>query len=196
MKRKLLAAVILASLLSGIGVQANAAEKNVTHVVTSSPSGAVLLSLAANIINDIKARKTFEFSTPNGSYISLGETFFSRFENQGVVLNSGVGECVTDNRGCWSSAYNSYLPVLVDKNKLASYQVVHTSSLESHFRAAGSGNLILGVAGLVAAVAAGVILVATAPIVTVVGIAATVGLFATFIAGSITACQNLAGRCR
>jgi uncharacterized protein YybS (DUF2232 family) len=44
MKRKALAAVILASLLSGIGVQANAAEKNVTHVVTSSPSTAALLS--------------------------------------------------------------------------------------------------------------------------------------------------------
>lgn len=196
MKRKLLIAAILVSLFSGVGVQANAAEKNVTHVVSSSPNLSTLVSLASTTINDIKARKTFEFSTPKGTYISLGESFFSNLENQGVSLNSGLGACITDNRGCWSSDYGMYLPLLVDKTKLSAFQVVHSSSIDARVRGAGSGNAILGIVGLVSAVAAGVVLVVSAPVLSVVGVATTVGLFAAVIGGYVTACQNLAGRCR
>lgn len=196
MKKKYLVLVTLVSLLNGIGVHANAAERNVTHVIAESPTISDVLSLSASTINDIKARKTFEFSTPKGSFISLGETFFSKLENRGITLNSGLGDCVTDSRGCWSTSYGAYLPVLVDKNKLAAYQALHASALNVHVSGASAGNILIGIAGLVSAVAAGVVLVVAAPALSVVGVATTVGLFAAFIGGSITACQYLAGRCK
>ena len=62
---------------------------------------------------------------------------------------------------------------------------------------AGWGSIVLGVAGLVGAVAAGITLVASLPIVaTATSIAATVGLVAAVVGGGVTACQNLFGRCK
>jgi hypothetical protein len=174
-----------------------AAQKPVSVVAPTEAHSTGEMNLTAGALSAIEDEKTATFFTESGSYITLGSQYFANPSNQGITLRSSLGTCVTDNQGCWSSSTGEYVPVVLDQTKLFKYLSEKNKSTNYSVKKAGWGNTTLGIVGLVGAVAAGAALIVSLPISgTVVGVATAVGLVAAVVGGGITACQNLAGRCK
>lgn len=197
MRNKLIALLATTALLSGISTSAWASQKPVTTVAATELQSTGRMSLTAGALSAIEDEKTATFFTDSGSYITLGSQYFANPSNQGITLRSSLGTCVTDNQGCWSSSTGEYVPVILDQTKLLKYLSSINQSPTYAVKKAGWGNTTLGIVGLVGAIAAGAALIVSLPISgTVVGVATAVGLVAAVVGGGITACQNLAGRCK
>lgn len=114
MRRKLLAITVAIFMVCTSSLSAGASQRESSGRVSSSQHSQFEMLIGPKVQERIREARTFQFSTGGGSYVFLGNDFFSRAENQTLTLQTELGTCTTDSYGCWSQSKGAYLPLLID----------------------------------------------------------------------------------
>ena len=196
MKHKRISIVVIFGLITSLGllsIENAKAEEGPKKTFNE----AINLGLPENKLNELG--KSFQFTTPDGLVFGkLGTDYFQQKQNQGLLLKSSLGDCITDNRGCWSVSKKQYVPLILNLTKLnlINKSNVALHSVNDHHIVVNQvlWGWVAAVAEVVAAVAGAVFVVATtvvsAPAVATA--AAVIGAAATVVAAvsGVMACAT------
>lgn len=170
----------------------------------------------------VSAARSISILPNDSNYIQLGTSFFAAPENQGVSLDSNLGSCIIELRGCWSEEQKMYYSIFIDQTKLqqlvsssafkqisyenALFTGKSSSAINTQFNSAvtytnsSAMSKALGIISLIAAVSGIIVVAAGAPIsapiaASVVTVARLTAGTSGVLAAGITACKNLLNKC-
>ena len=111
-------------------------------------------------------------------------------------MSYAYGTCTTDQVGCFDKQTEKYVPLVLSENTFDDYFNSHIRNRTAGIKTAGWGNRLIGVASLIAAVAAVAIFVVTLPVaITVIGVGTAAALLSGAAISGVVACQNLIHKC-